>query len=126
MASRTPPPIHVTPQYMPPRSRRGARVLGRRSSLFDDENLDVLAHVLDDCFRIPFTRFRFGIDGIIGLIPGLGDVLAGLAGLVLIVAAWVRGVPYVTLARMTANLGLAVLVGSVPLAGDAFDMWWKP
>ena len=65
------------------------------------------------------------MNGIIGLVPGLGDVLAGLLSLAIPLAAWVRGVPYVTLARMTANLGIGVLVGSVPLFGDIFDVAWK-
>ncbi len=120
------PPYSPQPHVLPPAGRRGTRLLGRRGSLFDDENLDTLAHVLDDCFHIPFTRIRFGIDGLIGLIPGLGDVAAGLASLALIVAAWFRGVPYVTLVRMSANVSVAVLVGVVPLFGDAFDVWWKP
>jgi hypothetical protein len=52
-------------------------------------------------------------------------VLAGLLSLVIPLAAWIRGVPYVTLARMAANLGIGVLVGSVPLFGDIFDIAWK-
>jgi len=98
------------------------RVGGR---LFADENLDLLAHVLDDCFRIPGTSIHFGLDGIIGLVPFVGDVLAGLASCILVIAAWFRGVPYVTLARMVVNLALDVLIGAVPILGDAFDIAWK-
>jgi Domain of unknown function (DUF4112) len=94
-------------------------------SLFADENLDMLARVLDDCFRIPGTSIHFGLDGIIGLIPFAGDVLAGLASCILVIAAWFRGVPYVTLARMVVNLALDVLIGAVPILGDAFDIAWK-
>ncbi|HLH36032.1 MAG TPA: DUF4112 domain-containing protein [Alloacidobacterium sp.] len=93
--------------------------------LFANENLDMLAHVLDDWFRIPGTPIRFGLDGIIGLVPWAGDVLAGLASCVMIVAAWFRGVPYVTLTRMVVNLGIDVIIGSIPLLGDAFDIAWK-
>ena len=57
--------------------------------------------------------------------PGLGDVLAGLLSLVIPLAAWIRGVPYVTLVRMAANLGIGVLVGSIPIFGDVFDIAWK-
>lgn len=110
-----------TPEILTP--LRGRTGLGRR--LFDDENLDLLSHVLDDWFRIPGTSIRFGIDGIIGLVPGLGDILAGLASSLIVVAAWFRGVPYVTLARMVANLGIDVLIGAIPLLGDAFDIAWK-
>jgi hypothetical protein len=93
--------------------------------LFADENLDLLAHVLDDCFRLPGTSIRFGLDGLVGLVPVLGDVLAGLASTLIVIAAWFRGVPMVTLARMTVNVGIGVVVGMVPLLGDAFDIAWK-
>ena len=81
--------------------------------------------LLDEAFRIPGTGIRFGLDGIIGLVPGLGDVLAGLLSLIIPLAAWIRGVPYVTLVRMAANIGIGVLVGTVPLFGDIFDIAWK-
>ncbi len=93
--------------------------------LFRDETLGALEFLLDEAFRVPGTRFRFGLDGIIGLIPGLGDVLAGVVSLVIPLAAWIRGVPYVALMRMAVNLGIGVLVGSVPLLGDIFDVVWK-
>ena len=98
----------------------------RGSWLFRDETLQRLEILLDEAFRIPFTRIRFGIDGIIGLVPGLGDVLAGLLSLVIPIAAWIRGVPYITLLRMGVNVGVGVLVGSIPVLGDAFDIGWKP
>jgi hypothetical protein len=97
----------------------------RGAWLFRDRTLHGLEILLDEAFVIPGTGIRFGIDGIIGLVPGLGDVLAGLLSLVIPLAAWIRGVPYVTLARMAANLGIGVLVGSVPLFGDIFDIAWK-
>jgi hypothetical protein len=81
--------------------------------------------LLDEAFRVPGTGIRFGLDGIIGLVPGLGDVLAGLLSLIIPLAAWIRGVPYVTLARMAANLAIGVLVGSIPILGDIFDIAWK-
>ena len=98
----------------------------RGAWIFRDETLHALEVLLDEAFRIPFTRFRFGIDGVIGLVPGLGDVLAGLLSLVIPIAAWTRGVPYVTLLRMAVNLGIGVLVGTIPILGDAFDIAWKP
>src|ERR1700755_193925 len=72
----------------------------RGAWLFRDETLRRLEILLDEAFRIPFTRFRFGIDGIIGVVPGLGDVIAGILSLVIPIAAWTRGVPYVALMRM--------------------------
>jgi hypothetical protein len=112
------------PEILLPSSQAGlrARING---GVFSDEALDHLSHLLDDCFRVPGTSIRFGIDGIIGLVPGLGDVLAGLASLLIIVAAWFRGVPAITLTRMVANVGIGVLVGAVPFFGDMFDIFWK-
>ena len=98
----------------------------RGAWIFRDETLRSLEILLDEAFRIPFTRIRFGIDGIIGLVPGLGDVLAGLLSLIIPIAAWIRGVPYITLVRMAVNLGIGVLVGTIPVLGDAFDIAWKP
>jgi len=97
----------------------------RGAWLFRDSTLQRLEILLDEAFRIPGTRIRFGLDGIIGLIPGFGDVLAGLLSLIIPLAGWIRGVPYVTLVRMIANLGIGVLVGSIPLFGDIFDIAWK-
>jgi hypothetical protein len=113
------------PRILPPSSP--ARTLREQlERLFSDENLDFYAYLLDDWFRIPGTRIRLGLDGLIGLVPGLGDVIAGVASSVLIFAAWIRGVPYVTLLRMTVNLGIGVLIGAIPLFGDLFDIAWKP
>jgi hypothetical protein len=111
---------HRQPEILPPAGR-----FRRANGLFADENLDLLAHILDDWFRIPGTSIRFGLDGIIGLVPGIGDILGGLASTIIVVAAWVRGVPYVTLARMVVNIGIEVLLGTIPLLGDAFDIAWK-
>ena len=108
------------PEILPPTARFGA---GDR--IFRDENLDLLSRVLDSWFRIPGTSIRFGLDGIIGLVPGIGDILAGLASCIIILAAWARGAPYVTIARMLVNLALDVIIGTVPLFGDLFDIAWK-
>jgi hypothetical protein len=106
-------------------SERNPDRWNRGAWLFRDRTLKGLEVLLDEAFRIPGTSVRFGLDGIIGLVPGIGDVLAGLLSLVIPLAAWIRGVPYVTLVRMAANLGIGVLVGSVPLFGDIFDIFWK-
>ena len=115
----------MDPEILPPHQEPLSSRTRVGHTLFTDENLDLLAHVLDDCFRIPGTQVRFGIDGLIGLVPFLGDVLAGLASCIIVVAAWFRGVPYVTLARMVVNLALDVLIGTIPVLGDAFDIAWK-
>ena len=106
------------PEILSPRTRRGR-------GIFDDENLDILSHILDDFIKIPGTSIRFGLDGIMGLVPGIGDVLGGIASCIIIVAAWMRGVPYVTVVRMLANVGIEVVVGSIPILGDAFDIAWR-
>lgn len=93
--------------------------------MFDDEHLDILSHVLDDFIRIPGTPIRFGLDGIVGLIPGVGDAIGGIASCVILVAAWVRGVPQPVLARMVANVAIEVVVGAVPVLGDVFDIAWR-
>jgi hypothetical protein len=113
-------PLTTQPEVFPPTGRRrhGARV-------FDDANLDLLSHLLDDWFRIPGTSFRLGIDGIVGLIPGVGDVLGGLASSIIVLAAWFRGVPYVTILRMVVNVGIEVAVGLLPFFGNWFDIAWK-
>lgn len=106
------------PDVLSPRTRRGRGV-------FDDENLDILSHILDDFIRIPGTSIRFGLDGIVGLIPGIGDILGGIASCFIIFAAWMRGVPYVVLTRMVANVVIEVIIGAIPLLGDAFDIAWR-
>ncbi|WP_263358868.1 DUF4112 domain-containing protein [Acidicapsa ligni] len=100
------------------RWKNGGRWLG-------DERLRWLEVMLDEAFVIPGTGIRFGLDGIIGLVPGLGDVLAGILSLVIPLAAWVRGVPYITLLRMLVNLAIGVLGGTIPVLGDIFDVFWK-
>ena len=84
-----------------------------------------MAHLLDDYFRIPGTSFRFGISGIVGLIPGIGDVLGGVVSCVIVLAAWLNGVPNVTIARMVANVAIEVIVGMIPFVGDLFDIAFK-
>jgi hypothetical protein len=93
--------------------------------IFRDQTLQQLEILLDEAFRVPGTNVRFGLDGIIGLLPGVGDVVGGLLSLIIPLAAWIRGVPYVTLIRMAANIGIGVLVGSIPFLGDIFDIAWK-
>jgi hypothetical protein len=106
------------PEVLAPRIKRAGKA-------FDDENLDLLSHVLDDFIKVPGTSIRFGLDGIVGFIPGIGDLIGGLASCIIIIAAWVRGVSYVTVTRMVANVAIEVVVGSVPILGDMFDIAWR-
>ena len=93
--------------------------------VFRNENLDMLSHLLDDFIRIPGTPIRFGLDGIVGFIPGVGDIVGGLASSIIIIAAWMRGVPRVTVARMVANVAIETVVGAVPFVGNLFDIGWR-
>jgi hypothetical protein len=108
----------IEPPPPPSRWNRGGEWL-------DDERLRRLEVMLDEAFVVPGTGIRFGIDGIVGLVPGLGDVLAGLLSLIIPFAAWVRGVPYVTVVRMLTNVSIGLLVGSIPFVGDGFLIFWK-
>jgi Domain of unknown function (DUF4112) len=99
--------------------------MGEAGGVFRDENLDTLSRVLDTWFQVPGTNIRFGLDGIIGFIPGIGDFLAGLASTLIVVAAFFRGVPLVTIARMVANVAIEVAAGTVPVLGNLFDIGFR-
>jgi len=90
-----------------------------------NEHLDYIATLLDDMFRIPGTQIRFGLDAVIGWVPGIGDAMAGFASFLIVFAAWRRGAQVVTLVRMIANVLLETTVGAIPLAGDVFHIFWK-
>jgi hypothetical protein len=89
------------------------------------ERLRVLARVLDNAVRIPGTEYRFGLDALIGLVPGIGDAISAIFSIFIIFQAARLGVSRPTLMRMLANVGIDTLVGEVPLLGDLFDVAWK-
>jgi hypothetical protein len=80
---------------------------------------------MDEKFQVPGTTVRFGWDAIIGLIPGVGDALSSVASLVIVHHAWRLGMPSFLLLRMLGNIGVDLVLGIVPIAGDAFDVVWK-
>jgi hypothetical protein len=84
-----------------------------------------LSYLLDNSIPIPGTPFRIGLDSIIGLIPGVGDLVGGAFSLYIILEAAKLGVPRPLLARMGWNVAIDVLVGAVPFLGDLFDVGWK-
>ena len=90
-----------------------------------DIDVELLARLMDSVFSIPGTRIRFGLDAIIGLIPGLGDTLTSFVSLYILKFASRCGVPRVTLVRMAMNIAVDYVVGTVPLMGDVFDVYWK-
>jgi hypothetical protein len=84
-----------------------------------------LALIMDQALRLPGTKFRFGLDPLIGLIPGLGDTASAIvSGLSLIYAARC-GIPKRVLGQMSVNILLNELIGIVPGVGDAFSFWFK-
>src|SRR6202030_987995 len=94
-------------------------------TLSSDEHLDYIAALLDDIFQIPGTKIRFGLDALIGWIPGIGDAMAGTASFLIVFASWRRGARSVPLTRMIANVLLETVVGAIPVAGDIFHVVWK-
>jgi Domain of unknown function (DUF4112) len=89
------------------------------------EHLDYVAALLDDIFRIPGTKIRFGLDALIGWVPGVGDAMTGIASFLIVFASWRRGAKAVTLVRMIANVLLETAIGAIPVAGDVFHVLWK-
>lgn len=84
-----------------------------------------LALIMDQFLRLPGTKFRFGIDPIIGLIPGIGDTASAFVSALSLIYAARCGVPKVLLARMSLNILLNELIGIIPGLGDAFSFWFK-
>jgi Domain of unknown function (DUF4112) len=93
--------------------------------LVSNEHLDYVAALLDDIFRIPGTQIRFGLDALIGWVPGIGDAMTGIASFLIVFASWRRGAKTVTLVRMIANVLLETAIGAMPVAGDVFHIVWK-
>src|SRR5581483_1281289 len=87
--------------------------------------LEALAKLLDVAFILPGTNIRYGIDGLIGLIPVVGDIITTAISLWLVREARALGAPWHITARMLANVAVDGVVGLVPLAGDAFDVMFR-
>ena len=85
----------------------------------------VLAHVLDQAFRVPGTSWRFGLDPVLGLIPGAGDLVTAFMGAYGVIIARQLGAPVSVQGRMLLNLALDALAGAVPFVGDVFDFGFK-
>lgn len=80
---------------------------------------------MDEIFRIPGTNIRIGLDPILGLFPAIGDILASSIGLVLVVEGVRHRLPISVLIRMGINVLLNNAIGSIPVVGDAFSVWYK-
>ena len=84
-----------------------------------------IAVIMDNLLRVPGTKFRIGLDPLLGLIPGLGDTASAVVSALALVQAARRGLPKIVLARMALNILLNELIGIIPGIGDAFSFWFK-
>ncbi|MEX0599267.1 MAG: DUF4112 domain-containing protein [Rhodothermales bacterium] len=89
------------------------------------ERLERLARHLDDSIVIPGTRYRIGYDAIVGLIPGIGDLVGLIVSCYIVLEAARMHVPKATLGRMMANIVIETVIGAVPVLGDLFDAFYK-
>lgn len=87
--------------------------------------LDALSYVMDNSIPLPGTNRRFGLDAVIGLVPGFGDAAGALTSAYIVVQAARLGAPASSLVRMVLNVGIEAVVGAIPFAGDLFDAWFK-
>ena len=84
-----------------------------------------LSHNLDEAFTIPGTERKIGIDPIIGLIPGVGDLIGGALSIYIMHAGIRMGMPRSVIIRMFGNIALEFIIGCIPIIGDLFDAMWK-
>jgi hypothetical protein len=84
-----------------------------------------LADLLDQRFTIPGTSIRIGLDPIISLIPGIGDLLANLTGSIILIIAAQLGVPKIVVARMGLNIAINTVIGVIPIFGDVISIWFR-
>lgn len=107
-----------------PAKARPSQVAERRTVEIEN-SLDQISRWMDGLFRIPGVGWRFGLDALVGLIPGVGDTATTLVSFYILAAGVRYRVPKITLLRMAANLGIDYAVGTIPFVGDAFDIFWK-
>ena len=89
------------------------------------EKLRALARLFDQAFRVPGTNWRFGIDALFGLVPGLGDVIGALVAVYALHVARTLRAPGAVQLHMLSNIAIDALVGTVPVIGDLFDFFYK-
>jgi hypothetical protein len=89
------------------------------------KRLDKLAGLLDSRFSIPGTKIRFGLDAILGLVPGIGDVAGAILSLWIVFSGLRMGATPSTLFRMLLNVGVELILGAIPVVGDMFDVVWQ-
>jgi hypothetical protein len=89
------------------------------------DRLRDLARLLDEAIRIPGTNIRIGLDALLGLLPGGGDIAGGVFSALIILQAARAGAPTAVLGRMLGNVVTDVIVGAIPILGDLFDVAWR-
>ncbi len=90
------------------------------------EKVGTVVRWMEDLVRVPGTKFGVGLDAMLGFVlPGVGDAVTGAVALSLLVTAMRRGVPRIVVMRMFLNIAVDVVVGLVPIVGDAFDLVWR-
>src|SRR6266513_2628736 len=114
---RRPPSREIEWELLPPEDRQ------RRQSI--EPLFKWLALIMDNVLRVPGTNFRFGLDPIIGLLPGIGDTASAIVSALALIYAARSGLAKVLLVRMAANILINELVGIIPGIGDAFSFWFK-
>ncbi|QEG24945.1 DUF4112 domain-containing protein [Mariniblastus fucicola] len=103
-----------------PKSRRGTVSPFERIP-----RIRTIAHWMDGAFRIPGTQRRIGLDSLVGLVPGIGDLATTAVSAFIIREAWLLGIPKRKLLKMSGNVAIDAIVGAVPLVGDLFDFAFK-
>ncbi|TKB68085.1 MAG: DUF4112 domain-containing protein [Nitrospira sp.] len=106
---------HVPPESPSPNPQREALVA----------TAELLAKILDTTVKIPGTPFYIGLDPLLGLIPGIGDVLANLIGAFILILAARLHVPQIIIIRMSLNLLINGTIGAIPILGDLFSVWFR-
>ena len=104
---------------------------GKTEKLWSPQNetrfkrVRLLSRLLDEQFRIPGTTYRVGLDGLLGLIPGVGDAVGALLSVYILYEAIRLGASSTVLLRLIANIGIDTVGGAIPIVGDIFDIAWK-
>ena len=109
---------------MPVRVRNSGEVYGVGERLPQrDRWMEHLAYLMDGAIQV--GPWSIGLDPLIGLVPGFGDLIGALISMVIVGRAVQAGIPRIAIARMVTNIAIDTLVGSIPLFGDAFDFAYK-
>src|SRR3954451_21401531 len=112
-----PPLQEVDWEVLPPEEK------GKRKAL--EPLFKWLAYIMDEVIRVPGTQFRFGLDPLLGLIPGIGDTSSALVSAFALIQAVRIGVPKVLIMRMALNILTNEVIGVIPVIGDTFSFWFK-